>query len=269
MEKLSTGEHFGINKKKIYLKNIILNEASVAPEMIVPWHYHENPYFYYHLKGHFKEINKNSTINCSSGTLLFHNGQEPHFNANFTGQAEYFHIELEREWFLKYDLKSDIIEGDNHLSDPSLKNIFRKLYIESSINDIATQISVDGLLLQAFSSILRQPKYKKTKLPEWAKKANEIIHSERTENLSLDFIAKEAGVHPVYLSREFPKYFQNSFGEYVRNLKIERATILLRETKLTNIQIAFQCGFSDESHFIRSFKQKFGVTPYFFKKNRL
>jgi len=40
-------------------------------------------------------------------------------------------------------------------------------------------------------------------------------------------------VHPAYLSREFSKYFDDlSFGDYIRKLRIEKATQLLEQSTL-------------------------------------
>jgi YesN/AraC family two-component response regulator len=74
--------------------------------------------------------------------------------------------------------------------------------------------------------------------------------------------------HPAYVSREFSKYFINlSFGEYIRKLRIEKATDLLRSSKHSLSEIAYLNGFSDQSHFTRIFKKHTGKSPAEFRKN--
>ncbi|WP_074406569.1 helix-turn-helix domain-containing protein [Aquimarina megaterium] len=265
MEQLKSGQHFGTNRKKIHLKGIILNEAVCDPNMDVPWHYHENAYFYYLLEGQLKEVNKKKSIDCSRGTLLFHNWQDAHYNASFKENTRFFHVELERNWFEKHHLKSNYIEGSIQYNSPSLKSIFNNIYTESLIKDNVTHISVEGLLLNAFSEILRNPDNKKT-TPPWVERVKEIIHTEDTENISLTWLANEVNIHPVYLSKQFSKYFHTNLGEYLRNVKIERAITLLNIGSLSNAQIAYKCGFSDESHFIRIFKRKYNITPKVYQK---
>ena len=75
MRQLQSGQHFGAPKKILQLKGTILTEAGYVPDIEVPWHYHENAYFYYHLRGRLDEMNKKQTLTCTPGTLLFHHWQ--------------------------------------------------------------------------------------------------------------------------------------------------------------------------------------------------
>jgi AraC-like DNA-binding protein len=70
------------------------------------------------------------------------------------------------------------------------------------------------------------------------------------------------------LSREFSKYFDNlSFGDYIRKLRIEKATHLLSDPSLSLGEIAYLTGFSDQSHFNRIFKKHTGSTPSEYRKS--
>lgn len=266
MEQLKSGQHFGTNRTKIRLEGIILNEAVCDPNMEVPWHYHENAYFKYLLSGQLKEISKKRKVDCTKGTLLFHNWQDAHYNSSFKKNTSFFHVELEKDWFEKHHLKSNCIEGSIQYNSPTIKSIFNNIYIESLIRDNVTQISVEGLLLNAFSEILRNSNNKKVITPPWVEKVKEIIHAEEIENISLTWLANEVNVHPVYLSKQFSKYFSMNLGQYLRNIKIERAITLLNIGDLNNSQIAYKCGFSDESHFIRTFKRKYNISPKKYQK---
>jgi AraC family transcriptional regulator len=266
MIQLSSGEHFGENKKKLFLKDAILIEAGYCPEMSVPWHYHENAYFYYHVKGHLAEINKKKDYYCLPGTALFHLWQEPHRNGKFSPDALFFHLEFSKEWFERHHISTTSLQGDFQLSDPVYQSIFRRIYLESKIQDSSTALSIDGLSLHAFASMMRVSVDEKSRKPEWVKKVREILTDSLNENVTLTYLASETAVHPVYLSRGFPKYFGMSFGEYVRRLRIEKSVILLQSGDLSVTEIAFACGFSDQSHFIRSFKSVNGITPFQYRK---
>jgi len=266
MRQLQFGQHFGLHKKTISLEGIILTEFGYTPQFEVPWHYHETAYFHYHLNGHLDEVGKKKTINCTPGTLLYHHWQDPHRDTNFSEDARVFHVELDKTWFLKHDLDSSPVEGTILFENQFLKPVIQKIYIESGINDKMTRISVDGLLLQAFAEILRKPYKDESGTPEWVKKVKEIIRDEAFESLSLGRIARELNIHPVHLSRKFSKYFQMGIGEYIRSTKLESAVILLRDETLSSAFIAHKCGFSDESHFIRCFKKKYGLTPSKYRK---
>ncbi|PZP42833.1 MAG: AraC family transcriptional regulator [Pseudopedobacter saltans] len=266
MNIIEQGKHFGENKDQLVVNEIIFNKATVFPSFEIPWHYHENAYFLYNISGFLNEVTKQKTLNISPGTLLFHHSQEPHYNEKIDKEFDFFHVELTPTWFKKYDVPQNIVEGSIELKEPTLKKVFSKLYIETSIRDNATEIAVDSLVLQAFSEIVRFQENENKIKPTWIKKAVEIINDEKYENLSLNGLATELNLHPVYLSRKFPEYFNLGFGEYMREKKIERATAILQSQSMNNAEIAYTCGFSDESHFLKTFKAKFGITPHQFRK---
>jgi AraC family transcriptional regulator len=261
MKQLQSGQHFGAAKKILSLEGTILTEAGYAPHIEVPWHYHENAYFFYHLRGRLDEVNKKQTLTCTPGALLFHHWQDPHYDKNFSTDAAFFHIELKKSWFAGHHINPSVREGSMQLDNPSLKSIFQKVYLESRINDSFTQLSVDGLLLQSFAAIMRYSQREKTRVPGWVGKLKEILNDGDTHELTLQQLSRVTGIHPVHLSKEFPKYFNAGFGEYIRHIKVERAATLLINGELSLAAIAYQCGFSDQSHFNRCFKSLHGITP--------
>jgi len=103
-------------------------------------------------------------------------------------------------------------------------------------------------------------------LPAWVEKIRRIIQEQYHKKLSLDVLSKEAGIHPVHLSRQFPKYFNVSLHYYVSQVKIQKATQMLRENRYTLYQVAHYCGFSDPSHFNRCFRKITGLNPSVYRK---
>jgi AraC family transcriptional regulator len=261
MKLLKSGQHFGASKRTVKLNGTILTEAGYTPQIEVPWHYHENAYFFYHLRGRLDEVNKKKTITCTAGTLLFHHWQDPHYDKNFSDDAGFFHIEIENEWFSRQHLKPAGLEGSVQLENPVLKPIFQKIHQEIKLNDSITQISVDGLLLQSIAEITRASQNEKSGIPDWVRKVKEILKDSDPGDITLRLLSLETGIYPIHLSREFPRYFNAGFGQYIRKARMEKAVRLLSNKNLSLSQIAFDCGFSDQSHFIRGFKEIFGTTP--------
>lgn len=130
-----------------------------------------------------------------------------------------------------------------------------------------TQSPVEHLLLEVFHQFL-QNKSKGKKIPAWARELKELIQDQIDTSLTLKELSKDLHIHPAYLSREFSKYFDNlSFGEYIRKHRIEKAVALLQTTDYSLTEIAYLTGFSDQSHFTRTFKQQLGKSPSAFKKS--
>jgi AraC family transcriptional regulator len=63
----------------------------------------------------------------------------------------------------------------------------------------------------------------------------------------------------------FSRVFKRSFGRgphaYITQRRIGSAMALMRNSRLSLCDIAMECGFSDQSHFCRTFRQKRGVSP--------
>jgi AraC-like DNA-binding protein len=132
-----------------------------------------------------------------------------------------------------------------------------------------TQHPIENVLLDVYKKFLKQKSDKK-KIPAWAKELKEIIQDQIDTNLHLSLreVSESLNVHPAYLSREFSKYFDDlSFGDYLRKLRIEKAIALLSASDNSLAEIAYLTGFSDQSHFNRTFKKFVGVNPSAYRKN--
>jgi AraC-like DNA-binding protein len=65
----------------------------------------------------------------------------------------------------------------------------------------------------------------------------------------------------VFLARAFRKHHGCTVGEYVRQLRVERAMERLARSDDSLAAIALDVGFADFSHFARVFKRQTGTTP--------
>ena len=127
----------------------------------------------------------------------------------------------------------------------------------------------EKLLLGVYHQLLKKSSTKK--IPGWAKEVKELIqdHLDTSLTLSLKEISHNLKVHPAYLSREFSKYFDDlSFGDYIRKLRIEKAIDLMKSTSYSLTEISYLTGFSDQSHFSRTFQKITGEKPSVFRKNQ-
>ncbi len=127
---------------------------------------------------------------------------------------------------------------------------------------------VEQMLLEVYHKYLKQSHTKKA--PEWTRELKEIIQDQLDTNMSLSLqqVSHDLEINPSYLSREFSKYFENlSFGDYIRKLRIEKATHLLETTSYPLTEIAYLTGFSDQSHFNRIFKKQTGMTASDYRKS--
>ena len=88
-----------------------------------------------------------------------------------------------------------------------------------------------------------------------------FIQDNLASDLSLDAIAQEAGLSCYHFARLFTEAFGIAPHQYVIQARVERAKLLITQSRLPLGEVAQHVGFSDQSHFTRHFKRLVGVTP--------
>jgi AraC family L-rhamnose operon regulatory protein RhaS len=87
------------------------------------------------------------------------------------------------------------------------------------------------------------------------------------ESLSVDSIARAFGTNRTSLQERVRRATGLSVTQYVISLRVQTASILLRNTGLPIAEIMQRTGFVDESHFRRSFRRVAGRSPSDFRKS--
>lgn len=98
--------------------------------------------------------------------------------------------------------------------------------------------------------------------------AADYLHSNfRDHSIHLDKLAEVAQLSPAHLSKLFKESFLISPYQYLKQIRLEKASELLLNTSLTINDIVQLIGYEDCSSFIRTFKRKFRITPEAFRLN--
>jgi len=104
-------------------------------------------------------------------------------------------------------------------------------------------------------------------LEEYMSQYKPYLNSE----LDLDTLAKALKVHPKTLSQAINQILGSNFSEYINSYRIEEAKLLLQnntDNQITIMEIMYDVGFNSRSVFNTAFKNKTGVTPSQYKKNK-
>jgi AraC family transcriptional regulator, exoenzyme S synthesis regulatory protein ExsA len=95
----------------------------------------------------------------------------------------------------------------------------------------------------------------------------EVMENNFAFNLTLDEYAKLACKSVPTFKREFKKTFNDTPAKWVLRKKLTLATQLLENTSLAVGEICYECGFENQTHFSRVFKEKIGISPLQFRTN--
>jgi AraC family transcriptional regulator len=136
-----------------------------------------------------------------------------------------------------------------------------RLRHELFTSDDLSQLEVEGVALQLLLSGEPVGRAQHRDTPPWVLRIGEQLREELATRFALQAIARSVGRHPVQVSRQFHRHFGCTLSEYVRRARVARAQELLLHTDRTISDIAFACGFADQSHFTTAFRRVAGVPP--------
>ncbi|WP_197494111.1 ATP-binding protein [Lewinella sp. 4G2] len=87
------------------------------------------------------------------------------------------------------------------------------------------------------------------------------------ENFGIDELALQLGVSRPSMNKKFRALLDQSSNQFLQSIRLERAADMLLKTQDTVAMIADAVGFRSASYFIKSFRDKFSMTPGQYRKN--
>lgn len=117
------------------------------------------------------------------------------------------------------------------------------------------------------SACLSSPVTDRALSEERLRRSLDYVSLHAHESASQPEAARAAGMSTSRFRAFFKETTGWGYAQYVRELRVERAAKLLRETEDSVAEIAHMTGFADQSHLLRCFKAKYGVAPVAYRQN--
>jgi transcriptional regulator GlxA family with amidase domain len=92
-------------------------------------------------------------------------------------------------------------------------------------------------------------------------RAKDLADARYFEPLSVDDLARAAGLSRAHFSREFRRAYGESPHAYLLTRRLERAAALLRSTDRSVADVCFSVGSRSVGSFTTSFTRTYGVSP--------
>ncbi len=93
------------------------------------------------------------------------------------------------------------------------------------------------------------------------KKAIMFIQENYTKPLKIEEISQYVNINSSYLERLFKKSIGESIVNYINNLRVNKAIVLMDATPLSISEISQSVGFGTRQQFNNSFKKRKGISP--------
>ncbi len=92
------------------------------------------------------------------------------------------------------------------------------------------------------------------------------IHENYMDDISREGLASLVGLNHDHFGKAFRIYTGKKLNDYINDLRVKNAAVMLRETERKIIDIAFDSGFESLRTFNRAFIRSFGITPNAYRK---
>ena len=197
---------------------------------------------------------ENSKVILQKDSLVAFNKFKLHHSKNIDAKG-YYSIYISQEW-LKKRFKNidclDLIEYKN---------------ISSLIKNALMQNNCDELSL-IFEKIIKDNSVNNTnKSCEVVDSMIEHIYNNINDKISIDSIAKELQFSKEYLIRKFKKQMGLTPQQFILSLKVHLSSVMLLNNNSNITDISYSYSFFDQSHYIKTFKDIYGISPKNYKKS--
>ncbi len=177
---------------------------------------------------------------------------------------------LQRSDGLKAFLKKD--EDYSFLSDKNNEMLFLIEYIQhynsSKLNKAESSLALNYYLAQFVLILARHSdaKEKGSKGNRYVKKVKEFLEQNYDSDIRISMIAEKLNVSEAYLQRLYKQTEGESIIRTLQRIRMEKASVLLTNSKLPVIDIAVSVGINSRQHFSYVFTKEFGCSPKDYRK---
>ncbi|EHK2441226.1 AraC family transcriptional regulator [Clostridium perfringens] len=144
-----------------------------------------------------------------------------------------------------------------------------KTYNPSSSDDILLLKELYSLLYALIEEFPKPFEYKDKELHTYIQDALNFINSNYMHSITVQEIADYVNLSRSYLYKMFIKNLGISPQRYLINLRMYKATLLLKGTKLPIGEVASSVGYSDSLLFSKTFSKHFSMSPLNYRNNQV
>jgi AraC family transcriptional regulator len=241
-------DNFGSDLRRCDLDGIRVSETLMPAGLRLAEHAHDSGQICFVLEGAYRERLIAGERQLRAGMVHIRAPHEPHAN-EFAADDDALTLLISidaRRWIRTAAHRPLAILGD----------LATEIRAEIRRGDESARAALEGLSMLALSRLARVCSDE----PEWLGDAASWIDAHFAEPLSLARVARAIGVGRSTLSMAFRRWRGTSVGDAIRRARVAHAKLLIA-SGVPLVEVAYRCGFSDQAHFTRVFRDVAGLTP--------
>ena len=142
-----------------------------------------------------------------------------------------------------------------------IQNTFREFYSDNKNASESAHLYFDLIFNKISDMCAAAQKNSNSELFDKLSKLKADIYSEPHKEWSIPNIASSLALSESYLQHSYKSFFGKSIKSDVTASRIEYSKYLLFSTDYTISAISQLCGYQNDVHFMRTFKERVGMTP--------
>lgn len=255
------------------------------PEKPVIW-FHFNPVgaIFHHLDMKLRVVTQAS----SSNILFFRRPVEYEIHKNIPNTSlvimispDYFMKLLEESKILtcsQFEKKIYSIHNDNILINEStitpaiqivlheilnepFHSSIKRLYLEGKVHELMALKLNQLIATQDYNPVKTQSIVLRSDDIEKIKSAGEIIEKHIADPPTISQLARQIGINEFKLKNGFKLIFGKTIFGYLRELRLEKAMLLIEQREMNIAEISFEVGYRNPAHFADAFRCCYGINP--------
>ena len=238
----------------------------------------KNSVIHYVSKGYgtFKVNDKIYNLKEGDIFILF-KGMDVEYMASMDNPWEYYWVGFSGSKTSEYLNRTSIIDSyvancnENSKIPSIILNMceISKNYNPSNSDDILLLNELYSLLYVLIKEFPKPFEYKDKEIHKYIQDAINFINSNYMNNITVNEIAEHVNLSRSYLYKMFIKNLKISPQKYLINLRMYKATLLLKNTKLPIGEVASSVGYSDSLLFSKIFSRYFSMSPLNYRNNKV
>ena len=161
-------------------------------------------------------------------------------------------------------LKLALNELKNNGVDNNLLHDAYEELVSLNFDKLISYINIMAVLAEHFT--------KNNKLKSKEESLAYLVHKEVLNNnskeLSLSFLSKKFSCSISTLTASYKREYGKSIHQFIIDTRLEKATKLLKKSNKAVKEISNECGFYDQNHFYRTFKNAYKISPTEYRNNK-
>lgn len=235
-------------------------EKSFASDASLARHEHRIAYVSFLLAGSYNEAFHQDERICLPGTVIWHPRTEAHADRFHACGGHILDLEINAGWLSGAEQEFRVISRAQMFRGGLPYLLGLKIYRQLSADSCVIEDAATELLSFLFGGPVDRHR------PAWFGRALEICGEIHDEQLSLARLSLLLDVHPVHIARSFRRFMGCTFGDHLAGIRIRKACELLRNSKISIVDVACASGFADHAHLCRALKKSTGLTPTSFRR---